>query len=216
MKVIIDHRERNSSVISELKALDIDCVIKHLPLADYIIGKDIGIERKTVGDFVGSMINKRLVNQLRDLKENFKKPLLLIEGIDEEDIYKPSSHPKINENAVRGMLTSVALDFEVPMIFTKDAEDTAIYIYLLIKRQSKPDKEYSLKINRKAHSLSDQQQIIIESFPSVGPSLAKNILKHFQSISAFMNADVRELRKVEKVGKKKAEIIKRLIDTKYK
>lgn len=216
MKVIIDYREIKSLVIEELKALDINCVIKHLPLADYIIGKDIGIERKTVGDFVGSMINKRLINQLRDLKKNFKKPLLLIEGIEEEDIYKPSSHPKINENAIRGMLTSVALDLEVPMIFTKDAKDTATYIYLLIKRQSKPDKEYSLKISRKAHSLSDQQQIIVESFPSIGPSLAKNLLKHFKTIQAFINADIKELQKVEKVGKKKAEIIKRLIDARYK
>ncbi|MFC1685780.1 ERCC4 domain-containing protein [Nanoarchaeota archaeon] len=215
MKILIDYREKNSLVIAELAELETPYEIKHLKLADYIIGKDIGIERKTIGDFVGSMINKRLVHQLKDLKKNFKKPLLLVEGIAEEDIYKPSSHPKINENAVRGMLTSVALDLEVPMIFTDDSQDTAKYLHLLLRRMNKPQKEFSLTITRKAHSLKERQQIIIEGFPSVGPNLAKNLLKHFKSINAIMNADIRELTKVPKVGKKKAEIIKRIIDTKY-
>lgn len=216
MKIIIDHRERRSLVINELEELGISCELKHLPLADYLIGNEIAIERKTVGDFVGSMINKRLMKQLVDMKENYKKPLLLIEGIEDEDLYKPESHPKINENAVRGMLMSILLDMEVPIIFTKDYQDTARYLQLLLKRQTKPDKEFGLKVKRKAYNISEQQQIIIEGFPSVGPGLAKNLLKHFKTIKAITEADIKELKKVPKVGKKKAEIIKRLIDKEYK
>jgi len=215
MKITIDHRERNSLVIGELEELGITCELKHLPLADYLIDKDIAVERKTVGDFVGSMINKRLMNQLVDMKKNYKKPLLLVEGIEEDDLYKPSTHPKINSNAIRGMLMSILLDLEVPIIFTKDYQDTARYVYLLLKRQTKPNKEFGLKVKRKAHSVSEQQQIIIEGFPSVGPGLAKKILKHFKTIENFINADIKELTKVEKVGKKKAEIIKNLIEKNY-
>ncbi len=216
MKVIIDHRERKSSVIENLEELGVCCDIRHLHLADYLISKEVAIERKTLGDFVGSMINKRLIKQLKDMKENFKKPLLLIEGIDEDELYQPSTHPKINENAIRGMMLSIMLDLEIPIVLTQDAEDTAKYIYLLLKREKRPEREYGLAVKRKAHSLADQQQILIESFPSIGPSLAKNILKHFKTINAFMNADVKELTKVPKIGKKKAELIKKIIDSKYK
>jgi len=216
MHIKIDYRERNSYVIEELEELGVKCDVRHLPLADYLISKDIAIERKTVGDFVGSMINKRLVNQLTDMKQNFKKPILLIEGIDEDDLYKPSSHPRINENAVRGMLLSIAVDFRIPLIFTRNAEDTAKFIYLLLKRQDKPSKEYSLKITRKAHTLAEQQQILVESFPGVGPNLAKSILKHFKTIKKLTEADIKEITKVPKVGKKKAETIKKILETRYK
>ena len=144
MKILIDYRERRSLVIEELEELGVKCEIRHLPLADYLINKENAIERKTVGDFVGSMINKRLIKQLIDMKHHFKKPILLIEGLAKEDIYKPSTHPRINENAIRGMLLSTVLDLEVPIIFTDDAEDTAKYLHLLLKRQGKPDKVYEL------------------------------------------------------------------------
>jgi len=215
MKIIVDHRERRSSVIEELEDLGVKCDVRHLLLADYLISKDIAIERKTVGDFVGSMINKRLIKQLTDMKLHFKKPLLLIEGLAEEDIYKPSTHPRINENAIRGMLLSIALDLEVPIIFTDDAEDTAKYLYLLLKRQGKPDKVYGLSVKRKAYSLGDQQQILVESFPGVGPNLAKNLLKHFKTVKKLFGADIKALTKVSKVGKKKAAVIRKIIDSKY-
>jgi len=216
MKIIIDQRERNSLVIEELKELGVQCDVRHLTLADYIISKDIAIERKTVSDFVGSMINKRLVNQLTDLKANYKKPLLLVEGLDEDDLYSPSTHPNINENAIRGMLLSIAVDLEIPIIFTRNYQDTAKYLLLLIKRQGRSPREYSLSVTRKAFSLKEHQQIVIESFPGVGPNLAKNLLKHFRTINALMNADVKELVKIPKVGKKKAASIKKIVDSKYR
>lgn len=216
MKIIIDQRERNSQIIAELIFLNADIEVKHLPLADYIINDEIAIERKTVNDFVGSMINRRMLDQLSDLKKNYAKPLLLLEGIDEEDIYKPSQHPNINENAIRGMILSISLDFGIPIIFTKDFRDSAKYLHLLAKRQDRPEKEMSLVAKRKAFSLAEQQQIIIEGFPGVGPNLAKNVLRHFGSIKKIINADMKELTKVEKIGKKKAETIKRIVEESYK
>ena len=61
-KIIADHREKNSLVISELISLGCEVEIKHLKVADFLI-KGIAIERKTVSDFINSMINKRMVRQ---------------------------------------------------------------------------------------------------------------------------------------------------------
>jgi len=209
-RVIADNREKNSLVISELAELGVEVEIKHLVLADYLISNEIAIERKTINDFVSSMLNKRLLEQVRDLKNNYKFPLLIVEREDHHSLYKPTGHPQIHENAVRGMMLTVTTDFGVPTIITDDYKDTAEYILLLAKRQLKPQQAISLVVKRHAYSMKEQQQIIIESFPGIGPKTAKDILKHFKSIKNFANASIDELKET-RLGKK-AEIIKKILE----
>lgn len=213
MKIIADIREKNSLVIAELRHLGAEVELKHLNLADYIISPEIAVERKTINDFVSSMINKRLQSQLIDLKKNFKAPLLIIEKEDNQELYRPSGHPNIHENAVRGMLLSIA-NFNVPFIFTEGYEDTAKYLLLLAKRQLKPEQEISLSFKRKAFSKKEQLQIILESFPGIGPATAKLILKKFGSIKNFVNASPEQLKEIPKLGKKVEGIIK-ILEAKY-
>jgi Fanconi anemia group M protein len=215
MKIIADIREKNSFVIAELRSLGVEVEVKCLNLADYLISNEIAVERKTINDFVSSMINKRMIHQLLDMKKNFKTPLLMIEKEENQEICKPTGHPNIHENAVRGMILSVASEFNVPVIMTEGYEDTAKYLMLLAKRQEKGKQEISLTMKRKAFSIKDQQQIILESFPGIGPSLAKAILKQFKSIQHFSNASEEDLEKVPKLGKKKAMILKRLLEINY-
>jgi Fanconi anemia group M protein len=212
-KIIVDNREKNSLVIAELTELGIDVEIKHLNLADYLISTEIAIERKTINDFVSSMLNKRLIEQLRDLKKNYKFPLLIIEKEDHQSMYKPTAHPQIHENAVRGMMLTVTTSFGVPTILTDDYKDTALYLALLAKRQLKGKQEFSLVAKRKAYGMRDQQQMIMETFPGIGPKTAKEILKKFKSIRNFANASVDELKET-KLGKK-AELVKRILDANY-
>ncbi|MEM2956173.1 MAG: ERCC4 domain-containing protein [Candidatus Pacearchaeota archaeon] len=215
MKIIADIREKNSLVIAELKNLGVEVELKHLTLADYLISNEIAVERKTINDFISSMINKRLPKQLYDLKNNFKIPLLIIEKEDYHSLYKPSLHSRIHENAVRGMLLSIATEFQIPFIFTEGYEDTANYLMLLAKKQLKRRKDISLIVKRKVYSIKEQQQMIVESFPGIGPSLAKEMLRHFKSIKNISNASLEELEKVPKLGKKKALIIKKLLEINY-
>src|SRR3989344_4277034 len=102
--MIIDHRERE--LVKELARRKLKYDIKQLLTADIII-KNIGIERKTQQDFINSIIDKRLIDKLIVLKDNFDIPLLIIEG--EENIYElRDMHP----NAIRGMLASIAIDYQ--------------------------------------------------------------------------------------------------------
>jgi len=215
MKVWVDKREKNSTVASELVNLGVEVEFKHLISADYVISEEIGIERKTIDDFVSSMLNKRLLLQLEDLKKNFKKPLLVIEGAKHQDLYHPVRHPNMHENSIRGMILRAALDFGVSVILTQDQEDTAVYLQLLAKRIENPPQKISLRHKRRAFNMKEQQQMILEGFPGIGPSLAKNILKNFKTLKGFSQASVEDLEKVPKLGKKKAVIIKALLDKNY-
>ena len=66
--IIVDYRERATDIINLLKINGFNIVIDDLPVGDYQIGNII-IERKSMNDFVVSLIEGRLFNQLKRLKD---------------------------------------------------------------------------------------------------------------------------------------------------
>src|SRR3989338_2245806 len=175
LKIIIDYREKNSLVASYLIKLGIEIIFKELKIGDYVV-KDTIIERKTISDFISSMINGRLLKQLEDLKQ-FENKLLIIEGISNQEIYS-DENSKINANAIRGFLLSVTLKHKIPIIFTKNSEDTTKYLLILL---NKKENEISLNAKKKGRNKKEQLQFILESFPGIGPKTAKRLLKEFKT-----------------------------------
>jgi len=130
-KIIVDNRERNSLVPSLLMKRGFEVEWKQLPVGDYIVN-GVAVERKTVSDLKGSIINKRIISQLLELKQ-FDKHLLLVEGILDEDLYNGGIH----ENALRGFLLSVVLEYHTPLVFTHDEDDTVKYLEVLARKNGK-------------------------------------------------------------------------------
>lgn len=216
-KIIVDHRE-DKEIIRELTKQGLDLEIKQLAVADFIIQtkdnegsiKDLAIERKTQMDFINSIIDKRIFTQLINLKEYYPLQLLIIEG--SRNLFAIRNfHP----NAIRGMLASIAIDYQVPVIYTKNYRDTCSFLNLIAKRLEKQRKNFSLIKKRKPLTLKEQQEFLIESLPGIGPNLSKELLKKFGSVKKIINASEEKLIKVPKIGKKKAEAIKKVLDERY-
>ena len=72
------------------------------------------------------------------LKQSFDKAVLIIEG--EEDIYAVR---KVHANAIRGMLASIALDFNIPILHTKTPKETAAMLAVMAKREQEKDRDFS-------------------------------------------------------------------------
>ena len=209
LKIKADYREKNSLVISEVISLGIEVDLMELKVADYIVN-DVAIERKTVFDFISSMKNRRLVKQLEELQQ-YKNRLLIIEGIDEQDLYSDDfSKEKIgmHPNSVRGFLLSILLKYNVPIIFTKNYQDTARFISVLSKREPK---EASLNVAKKTLGKKERMQFVIESFPGIGPKTAKKLLKKFKTVKNIINATPEKLQEV--IGKKASPF--RIVNEKY-
>lgn len=209
-KIIADYREKNSLVISELINLGIDIETKELKVADYLIA-GTAVERKTVSDFINSMKNGRLVNQLEELRQ-YESRLLVVEGVDEQELYSDDSSEDnigMHPNSIRGFLLSILLNYKVPIIFTKNYEDTAKFLAVLCKKKPR---EISLNIKKRAHNQKEQSQYVLESFPGIGPKTARKLLKKFRAIKDMINAPEEDIKKV--IGKK-AENLIRIINYKY-
>ncbi len=203
--IIADIHEKNSLIISELyDSNQINLEIKSLKIGDYLIGNII-IERKTVNDFISSMINKRLIQQLKQMQK-YKQQLVIIEGLDEQELYITKT--KLNPNAIRGFILSISLNYNIPIIFTKDYEDTVEYLIILAKQQLKPLTEITLH-HKIPKTIQEQKQYILEAFPGIGPATARKLLKQFKTLSNILNATEEEL---SKILKKKVESFKRLLN----
>ena len=207
--VIADSREGNSKVIRHLSQMEMDVKIQSMAVGDYQVSDEVVIERKTAKDFVSSMIDKRLFKQARELSLEFKRPLLILEG---DDLYSGM----VNPNAIRGTIASIALDFGISIIPTRDSQDTAAMIKrIAIREQSGEKTPIQVRTDKKPLSLWEQQLYIVESLPNIGAVNAKNLLQHFGSVSNVINASESELIEVEGIGKKTAENIRNVIDSKY-
>ena len=114
------------------------------------------------------------------------------------------------------MLTSIALNYRVPMLFTDSARETAQYIFVIAKReQEETGVEFNVHPEKKNLSIKEQQEYIISSLPGVGSVLSKPLLKHFKSVKNVVNAEEKQLEEVEGIGKKKAERMRDILDREY-
>ncbi len=209
--IFADHRERSSAIIKNLIAKGVEIKLQQLKSADYLCSERAAVEFKTPLDFVNSIVDGRLLEQIKNLKENYDSPIIVIEG--EQDIYKVR---RVHPNSIRGMLATIAIDYKIPIIKTIDAEETASLLYIIAKREQEKNKDsFTPHSNKSSRSLKEQQEYLVSALPSIGSTLAKPLLKEFKTIKNIINAKQTELIKVEKIGTTKAKKIKEIVDTEY-
>ena len=209
----IDHREIRSGVSQIIEDAGVEVVMRTLEIGDYLLSDRVCVERKTTSDFISSLISGRreLFGQISDLARTFNKPVLIIEG---GDLY---GQRQIHPNAVRGALTAIAIDFGVPILRSKDAEDTALMIAAIARREQQDHgREVVMHGKRSAMMLPQQQEYVVSAMPEIGPVVAKNLLKHFGTVAAVMNASREELMAVDLVGPKTADRIREVVGGEYK
>ncbi len=211
VKIYVDYREKGSGVIKQLIDLGVELELEKLESADYILSSRVGIEFKTVDDFVQSILDGRIMDQIRELKRNFERPIVLVEGIN--DIY---SVRNIHPNAIRGMIANIIVSYGIPLVYTKSQLETASLLHVIAKREQEDLKrDFMPHGEKRVADTKWLQEYIVSSLPGIGATLAKPLLKHFKSIKAIVNASVDELKEVEKIGKKKAEEIRKILDEEY-
>lgn len=203
--VISDYRERE--VNEHLKKLGAIVNEQPLEVADFIASDRVCIERKTHSDFVSSIIDGRIFEQSKNMKENFEKSIIIVEG---------NSDREINENAMKGAVASILIDFDMSIVHTKNPFDTAKTIFWIAKKEQEENKRtVSFKVGKKPKEAKRLQEEIVSGLPGVSNVISKRLLEHFGTVEKVFRADEKELKKVKGIGKKLAERIKKISTAKY-
>src|SRR3989338_749406 len=208
--IYTDIRERASGILKELSEIpDIRVKAKQLPVADFLVSDRVAIERKEGNDFITSIINGRIFNQAQELVSNFQRPIIIVEG----EIFGIRN---VHDNAIRGALTSLMVDFGIPVFQTNSVKETAEMIAFIAKReQLQQQREVRLQGEKRAFGQNEQLQFIVESLPLVGPQMAKSLLKKFGTVQNVFNAQEQELKSIENMGDKKAREIRKTLTRSY-
>lgn len=208
--IIADYREKGSEALRTLSDKGAQIKLQMLETADYVLSQRTGIEIKKTNDFVNSIIDGRLLEQAKTLRQEYEKPLIIIEG--KEDIYAVRN---VHPNAIRGALAAITISFGIPTIQTTSALETAELIMAIAKREQDTNKKEYYQHNDKKINGKEQKEYLISALPSVGPVLAKELLKQFGTARNVFKANPEELQKTKGLGKEISKQITDALDEPY-
>ncbi len=210
--ILADCREAGSRVLGFLQEHDADVRKAQLKVGDYICSDRVCIERKTMQDFIQSIFDQRIFNQMGELKGSYSRPVLIIEGDIEH-----FSERNVNPNTIRGVLSSIAVDYQIPLLWTANQRETAGLIYWMARREQNGSKrELQVRANKRANGMDRRQEFLVAGLPHVSNVLARRLLDHFKTPRKVFSASETKLRKVPKIGKEKAKRLSEVLDTPYR
>ena len=213
--VIVDVNEPDD-IPGILEALNVDVRRQRLAPADYVVGP-IAIERKSVGDFHSSLVQKRLFEQLGRLKETYPPPVALILegdiGALLDDVREPRSF--------WGALLAVSVDMDVRVIPTGSRAGTAEMLSVLAHRVARSrigrggGGGTEVRYKPVTMTPAEQQKFVVQGLPGIGDTMSNALLERFGSLRRLFAAPERELLRAPGIGKKRAAEISELLDRPY-
>ena len=123
--MFIDSRGEGEKEIAKfLIKLHIPVEVRHIDSSDYVFN-DIAIERKEVNDLLNSVYgpNRHFWEQLKVMKETYKKCLVIIEGVF-----------PMEDKQCSGIYYSIIGGWNIPVIFTANRRESALCISKLFDK----------------------------------------------------------------------------------
>ncbi len=211
--IIVDQRELDATIGRELsKRPDIDIHLETLSVADYVLSNRVAVERKTVDDFLDSLLgsDRDLFDQVSRLAQAYDRPIVIIEG---DRLYERRN---VRPEAIRGALASLVADFGVSVFQTRDVNETRELLVSIAKREQRDGgRRASAHGDKRSRTLDEQQEYVVSSIAEVGPVTARSLLETLGSVESVLTASKEELLTVDGVGEVTADRILRVTKEPY-
>ena len=203
LKVLVDSREAPSAkpILRHLAMLGCRVEVSNLQVCDYLVSERCAVERKEVRDFIKSIVDGRLFRQASELKDTYEAPVIVIQG------YLPAAlrFTRISPMSIWGAMTSLALDFRIPVINTPNSLSTAQLIQRLAHHeQARERRPVQPRPFKKTETLAERQVYLLCGLPRVGASLAEELLKALGTPMRVFEEICRAEVSVSKSGRTKA------------
>ena len=218
--IIIDSREDSQlsrTLESFAERVKIKTEKKWLEIGDYIVG-DCCIEAKSAADFLQSVRNKRIFNQLDNMDRTYNKNIILIYGTLDDAIeylqrtqYNSTSWGNKLKKMFVGALTSIALHTDVKPIWV-DNHRTAAHIILATTEHIDKNLIIHKELPKKIKT-DDVRVDVLSEIKGVSVEKAKALLDTFGSITEVAMSNVDDIIKHKGIGKITAENILKALNS---
>jgi len=172
-KILVDSRE-DQKILLLLQKENIPYEVKTLDIFDYVIG-DVGIERKTISDFVSSSyghLQEQIINALNN-KEHIRQIVVALIGAYDDLFWL---RVKTNQEGFYGMLASLTMKYKVSIIHFK--RETQFITYLR-KCLEKKDGEINFTKIKKLDFKDNTELSLLCALPNISVIKAQKILEKY-------------------------------------
>lgn len=227
--LIIDSREKEGSRLVKLvedkaRKLNIKTEKKWLEIGDYVYD-NVCFEAKSIEDFIGSVMSKRLWTQLDNMDRHYQTNVVIIYGDLEEGIWKIIEHSKSTlpvksrlimlRNKFLGALGRITLDMDAKPFWVHSEEEASDIITAVCKMQ--PIKRENIRPQIfKRISTDDLRLDILTSIKGVSYKKAKLLIDSFGSVMEIGEQTSFEIQKLEGFGKTLADRILNVLNSEDK
>jgi ERCC4-type nuclease len=204
IRIIADHREKNSGVIEALEGIEeVNVSIETLTLGDYQVDNRLLFERKKLLDFANSIKDGRLFRQACNLLSSPLKPVIILEGASSDLVSS-----KMRREAIQGAMINLTIILGLPVLRSLNPEESAC-LMLYAARQVKTIAGGAIaRPGKRPKGKRKTQLHILQGLPGVGAQRAQHLLEVFGSVEAVLTASIQDLAAVDGVGKKTALAIR--------
>ncbi|WEU40982.1 MAG: hypothetical protein OdinLCB4_003505 [Candidatus Odinarchaeum yellowstonii] len=206
-----DARELSSGIPELIKKENINVYVRNLTVADYVISDRCAVERKSVNDFISSLFDGRLIDQLNRLSEAYEKPVLILEG-DVNLLYADEQRRAFFLKT----LFNLTIDYNIRLLFSSCKNLTKDILVGLLHYEKFGKSRYPIA-RRKPKTLERREllKFILKGFPYIGDKSAEKLLQSFGSLRKIFTSPSRELMLKGRLTLKQAKTFTDLLDIPY-
>lgn len=205
-KVLVDTRELRSTLPMLLYQSNLSIVPITLEVGDFILSKDIGVERKSVSDLYGSFGSGRLFNQAEALCRHYKYPCLLIE-LDKSKALSLTATSggvpsEISATSIVSKMVLLIQQFPIlRLLWAKGAHDAAEIFATLKSNEEEPDEGIaaSLGVDSKQPEelgYNAGPKALLRSLPGIDSQNLVRVMRKVRNVATLLTMSLEEMTNV--------------------
>ena len=227
--LIIDSREKKGSALVDLveyqaKTLNIPTEKKWIEIGDYVFD-DVCFEAKSVVDFIGSVMSKRIWTQIDNMDRHYQTNVVIIYGRMENALRQIIENSKSKlpiaarsvmlKNKFLGAIARITLDTDCKAFWVPSEKDAAMIITSICK--VKPITRDAIRPEVFKRITTDDLRLdVLTSIKGISVKKAKALIKKFGSVMEIGEQTIGEISEIDGIGPTVSERILTVLNSEKK
>lgn len=195
----VDSREPQQ-IFDKLDKKEVEYEKKYLPVGDFVYN-NIAFERKEIKDFLGSIMDSRVFEQVLNMKANYDKVYVIISG-KFQDLFTGFSVP--NLSIIYGAIASLSEKYDVKVLRVEDDNQLINQILKICEKSTQPRTIFAKRLGIKSEDIYIS---MLSCVPRISYLKASKILEKYKFVELF-KVSKENLMEIPGVGDKLSTEIK--------